>query len=284
MTVLDRRMDRRNAVLEYSSYVTRGQCRLLVDQSHPFFFDHPLDHVPGLLLLEAAVQAAQDRAEFPCFVGAVRAKFHKYAYFDAPIWVEVTHRAEGTQLCCNVKILQGNHLRAEIEVDLRPETALQPAASPAPLQPPPPTRASACPGDLLNKLRPENVLIDRPQTGTDNIRAHLLPMDRDCLFGDGFGAVPPLYLLEAFMQVQRYLNATQDGDQRIRDILTGVSIDLSRPLAQVQGVAIEGDKAFYPKGRSRMARRAKFSAAGQIFGQCEIETARLCSRATPAKT
>lgn len=27
-----------------------------VDQSHPFFFDHPVDHVPGLLLVEAARQ------------------------------------------------------------------------------------------------------------------------------------------------------------------------------------------------------------------------------------
>ncbi|MFI9402383.1 AfsA-related hotdog domain-containing protein [Nocardia sp. NPDC052316] len=31
---------------------------LVVDQTHPVFFDHPMDHVPGMLLLEAARQAS----------------------------------------------------------------------------------------------------------------------------------------------------------------------------------------------------------------------------------
>ncbi|WP_194833131.1 ScbA/BarX family gamma-butyrolactone biosynthesis protein [Nocardia sp. XZ_19_369] len=31
---------------------------LVVDQTHPVFFDHPMDHVPGMLMLEAARQAS----------------------------------------------------------------------------------------------------------------------------------------------------------------------------------------------------------------------------------
>lgn len=48
---------RRNVVLG----VTSGQNRwpLLVDASNPIFFDHPLDHVPGALLIEAARQAVR---------------------------------------------------------------------------------------------------------------------------------------------------------------------------------------------------------------------------------
>jgi hypothetical protein len=34
------------------------RCRLLIPLSHPVYFDHPLDHVPGMLLLDAAWQAA----------------------------------------------------------------------------------------------------------------------------------------------------------------------------------------------------------------------------------
>jgi hypothetical protein len=34
------------------------RCALLADTTHPSFFDHPLDHVPGMLMLEAARQAA----------------------------------------------------------------------------------------------------------------------------------------------------------------------------------------------------------------------------------
>lgn len=33
-------------------------CALIADTSHPSFFDHPLDHVPGMLMLETARQAA----------------------------------------------------------------------------------------------------------------------------------------------------------------------------------------------------------------------------------
>jgi hypothetical protein len=36
--------------------------QLRVDLTHPVFFDHPVDHVPGLLLLEAARQAAYAHA------------------------------------------------------------------------------------------------------------------------------------------------------------------------------------------------------------------------------
>jgi hypothetical protein len=32
---------------------------LIVDHSHPYFFDHPCDHVPGMLLLEGCAQLAQ---------------------------------------------------------------------------------------------------------------------------------------------------------------------------------------------------------------------------------
>ena len=31
---------------------------LIVDYTHPYFFDHPCDHIPGMLLLEACAQLA----------------------------------------------------------------------------------------------------------------------------------------------------------------------------------------------------------------------------------
>jgi hypothetical protein len=42
--------------------VARRAALLRVDLTHPVFFDHPVDHVPGLLLLEAARQAAHANA------------------------------------------------------------------------------------------------------------------------------------------------------------------------------------------------------------------------------
>ncbi|MGW2717348.1 ScbA/BarX family gamma-butyrolactone biosynthesis protein [Streptomyces sp. NPDC001492] len=67
-----------------------GRWQLRVDTAHPVFFDHPLDHVPGMLLLEAARQAARVRAVGPAGGGSFRATFHQYAELDRPTWIEVT--------------------------------------------------------------------------------------------------------------------------------------------------------------------------------------------------
>ncbi|MFF4801480.1 ScbA/BarX family gamma-butyrolactone biosynthesis protein [Streptomyces sp. NPDC001351] len=67
-----------------------GRWQLRVDTAHPVFFDHPLDHVPGMLLLEAARQAARVRAVGPTGGGSFHAAFHQYAELDRPTWIEVT--------------------------------------------------------------------------------------------------------------------------------------------------------------------------------------------------
>jgi hypothetical protein len=63
--------------------------RLRFDTSHPYYFDHRVDHVPGMLLLEAARQAAQE-ALFPLPVVAVGMdnQFHRYVELDTPCDVE----------------------------------------------------------------------------------------------------------------------------------------------------------------------------------------------------
>ncbi|MER5712928.1 ScbA/BarX family gamma-butyrolactone biosynthesis protein [Streptomyces sp. NPDC002122] len=58
---------------------------LRVNWTHPTLFDHPTDHVPGMLLLEAARQAAQ-RVLGPgtVLVTGMTNRFHRYVEFDAP--------------------------------------------------------------------------------------------------------------------------------------------------------------------------------------------------------
>ncbi|MFK4298638.1 hypothetical protein ABH924_003809 [Arthrobacter sp. GAS37] len=64
---------------------------LRVDPTHPIFFDHPLDHVPGMLLVEAARQAmraacSRPDADFALF----EAEFMKLVEFSYPVDVAVT--------------------------------------------------------------------------------------------------------------------------------------------------------------------------------------------------
>ncbi|MCK1823093.1 A-factor biosynthesis protein [Streptomyces sp. XM83C] len=77
--------------------------RLRVNTAHPVFFDHPQDHVPGMLLLEAARQAAVARTGGKQFPVAYHARFHRYAELDEPAWIEIAGpdgpgiRVRGTQ-------------------------------------------------------------------------------------------------------------------------------------------------------------------------------------------
>ncbi|NED14782.1 ScbA/BarX family gamma-butyrolactone biosynthesis protein [Streptomyces sp. SID9124] len=64
---------------------------LTPDLNHPILFDHKGDHVPGMVLLEAARQAACAVMAPRSFIPAAASNdFHQYAELDRPCWVEVT--------------------------------------------------------------------------------------------------------------------------------------------------------------------------------------------------
>lgn len=59
------------------------------DVDNVVLYDHPVDHVPGLVLMEAAQQAAH-AALYPAPFEAttVTSEFERYAEFDRPCWIE----------------------------------------------------------------------------------------------------------------------------------------------------------------------------------------------------
>jgi len=65
-----------------------GRTQLRVDLNHPTLFDHAVDHAPGMLMLEAARQAAHATA-YPKNVLPVGldAAFYRYVELDAPCWL-----------------------------------------------------------------------------------------------------------------------------------------------------------------------------------------------------
>ncbi|MEV7217427.1 ScbA/BarX family gamma-butyrolactone biosynthesis protein [Kitasatospora cineracea] len=66
-----------------------GRWRLRVDTRHPVIFDHPLDHAPGMLLVEAARQAAAATLGCRDFLPvAHEAEFKRYVELDAPCTIE----------------------------------------------------------------------------------------------------------------------------------------------------------------------------------------------------
>ncbi|MFJ3927313.1 ScbA/BarX family gamma-butyrolactone biosynthesis protein [Streptomyces sp. NPDC090022] len=85
---------RENVVLAATRAPRRWQLR--VDTTHPVLFDHPVDHVPGALLLEAARQAAHIVAgPLPTMATSMDARFTRFAELDAPCWIDA-EREPGT--------------------------------------------------------------------------------------------------------------------------------------------------------------------------------------------
>jgi len=268
MTALDRRRDPRNHVLKNRAIGRRLTAELVVDQQHPFFFDHPLDHIPGLLLLEGAVQLAQSDARRPRFVGAVTARFERYALFDDKIVLSAEKTEESGRTRYDVALSQGGKARARVSVDLvdfaREFTGGRHRRG----------ELRPCPPGPLNKSNPENVLICEPQISASDVRADILTASGNCLLTDSICTVHPLFLLECFMQVQRYLNAQKADPGRMRDILTGVTFSQNLPVRDSSlPMTVEGAADFTFSRNGRASRTATIASCGAVLAHCSILTA-----------
>ncbi|MFJ5266233.1 ScbA/BarX family gamma-butyrolactone biosynthesis protein [Streptomyces sp. NPDC088387] len=77
----------RDAVLSPTD--ARDRWLLRIDTHHPMYFDHPGDHAPGILLLEAAKQAARTiRHPRAGVAEAMETIFHRYVELDSPCRVD----------------------------------------------------------------------------------------------------------------------------------------------------------------------------------------------------
>ncbi|MFF7976061.1 AfsA-related hotdog domain-containing protein [Streptomyces sp. NPDC007905] len=127
------RSDRRNVVIgpapEPAAESGSARHRLVVDFSHPAFFDHSYDHVPGPLMNEALRQAAlvtahQEGALSSPVASVVRldASFRDFAEFEGPL--EYTTRLRGTE--ANGEVLLAQEIAQFGTVIATAETALRP--------------------------------------------------------------------------------------------------------------------------------------------------------------
>ncbi|WP_186526347.1 ScbA/BarX family gamma-butyrolactone biosynthesis protein [Leekyejoonella antrihumi] len=92
-----------------------GGFGLHVDQDHPIFYDHPLDHVPGALLLEAALQRAH--AHHPSFRPAtIETHFHAFLEPDQACTVDCTPTPEHPGRGLLIKFQQDNLIKTTVRL------------------------------------------------------------------------------------------------------------------------------------------------------------------------
>lgn len=131
------RADQRNVLLTDARRTPGGvTARLGVPGTHPTIFDHPLDHLPGMALVEAAAQAAglavlmecpdgpRAGRGGPCDAAAMSAVFTRFAELDTPVDVTAVLRPDappgGPRLRpAAVTLAQAGYPVAEFELTVR---------------------------------------------------------------------------------------------------------------------------------------------------------------------
>lgn len=177
-----------------------------VDQTDPFFFDHPLDHVPGMLLVCAVADQARDRGSVP-EDGRLKAvvNFRSLSGFSPGLVLLGDAAGNGRR---NVRITQGPTVVADGWFEASPEPEPQPEPQPgwpgrACAGGPSPVPAGAA---LVHRVRPENVMLGEPTVAGGQVTAAvLLPPVGHALYGRRIGRRPVRALIESGRQFITWL-------------------------------------------------------------------------------
>jgi hypothetical protein len=257
------------------------RAQLVVDESHPYFFDHPLDHVSGILMLEGLLQLLEGSDVVRGgFLRQMRATFPRFCEKDPPVQLELLRAAAGR--LCTARAVQAG----------LPVCSLRFEASTMPLEAGdgPARRTSSAPrvaradAPLLHKARPENVLI-APWTMDGRIaRTALLAPPRGHQLDAGDPRHhPPLYVFEAARQLVTALSHGLYGVPLGMPMnLVAVELVLEAPLRR--GIPLVLSHALQPLPALATNTFAHFeveiacaSAPDEVLGQCRI-TAQLLTR------
>jgi hypothetical protein len=167
-------------VMEWRNVITavarRGQRRtaaLLVDQDHPYFFDHPLDHVSGMLMVTGLLELVRSSADPSLGTRAGRRlrfslKFLKFCELDRRVLLIAEPTPEGGEAAWMVRAVQEGHPVCEGTVELVDEVEVLPRW-PVDSDQVPPIAAR-----LTHRADPRNVVLGQPGISPDSYDVPLL--------------------------------------------------------------------------------------------------------------
>lgn len=247
---------------------------LVVDESDPFYFDHPLDHVPGMLLfsglLDLAVRADELRArglrpdrvaaglDFMRFCELGRAT--TLACRPVPgrnrAWT-VTARQAGEHVCAGSIAF----------ADAPSSGGAEPQAG-ARLVPAPARRAAA---ELVHRHRPENILVGEPvRRGRGVVEAAVLDPPAD------EGPRPPfrgpVEIVEAGRQFATMLEHEEHGKPMDTTLLwVSLRLDIPCRVDRAVPLLLRWPIARVPGRRSRCAATLADASTGADLGSLTYE-------------
>lgn len=155
--------------------VRRGEARtavLVVDQEHPFFFDHPLDHVSGMLQLTGLLDLVRASANpsgriRPTSRVRVSLKFVKFCALDRRV-VLIAEPMRGGKDAWAVRAVQEGNPVCEGTVELVDEARVLPG------RPADDDQGPAITAWLTHRADPRNVVLGEPVIAQDSYDVPLI--------------------------------------------------------------------------------------------------------------
>ncbi|MCP5207269.1 MAG: AMP-binding protein [Hahellaceae bacterium] len=269
--------------IELDAQVKEVKGRLKLDESHPFFFDHPLDHVPGALVIEAiwqmldCITAEQDpdNAELYRYVQRISITFRRWIEKELPTPLSLLLMDGGPDSLEFAGIVtQLGYIACELDLSLKYQqaTEVKPLAAKS---------RQKAPRELLHKSNPHNVLISAIRQGShQEFVCDLIPPSLGHVFYNGSvsdagvrKSVPPMYLLEAARQITTHLGHSHYGVPMGSPMnLVAVDMQIQRPLALYEALEL-AHTPIIPEGAvlKDIARfEIEIRSAGQAVGHIGI--------------
>lgn len=265
---------------------------LVVDERHPFFFDHPLDHVSGLHLAEAMGQIAKTgqllslglESGEPLFVSEIRLAFHDYCDKTNKAIVRAAAepgREAGAPLAHYMaEIVQEGRIAATGTYIIMPGYAVEPIAQPEELVDIFP--AEPAHPEIVNKHSPVNVLISRAESTEEkgSLKCRLCIHPENSYFNDQPGPwLDTIVLLEACRQSLRvFAHAWHEpGDKQpagLLPVLKSMHIKLEHPIVRTADVSLESEpfETLQVGDNHILEMKGRIRVGGMEMGSYEIQS------------
>lgn len=240
------RKDRGNTVIEnpfFNPDTEEYGATLLIKENHPYFFDHPLDHVPGILLLEGVIQLFETALpDLPkpekgvYFMSSIDITFRNWCEKDSP--ARLLLKRSGKDVSAFIARIEQNG-KAVSRIGIRAGVAAPVPAARREEH----TIGPLADRELLHKHRDENVFVESLEktNGGELYSCGVASPAEGHILNDGDADYySMLYILEIFRQCAMLVAHTLEGIPIGAPMtLINIRIDMMRPLNRNEQFSIE---------------------------------------------
>ncbi|MFC5662619.1 AfsA-related hotdog domain-containing protein [Kitasatospora misakiensis] len=235
---------------------------VVVDEKDRCFFDHPLDHVPGMVLVAGALDLVRDQApewaEAPDGRMRISMTFDRMCELGPPVWLRGEPIAADDGPAWRLLALQDGETVGQASVRLGGKAAAADGA-----------RQGVVPADpaLVHRHRPENVLLGGP-VRVERAAVLVPPPDHRLA---GAGVHTPGALIEAARQMATMLGHTAHGRDADAQMLW-LTLEADIPTGLPVTVPLELWWEFAPPRGARAAYGVAVvdAESGEGYGRIEI--------------